>query len=388
MIRTEVTAMANRLDYLYAHGTQSFSELPPNDVDAAILARLAYLPYETVFTPAAGSLTLGSTAEALLAQKERPLPENDQKLLHLLPQSKRWAGLPLFAYENHTDTESQTQFAAICFRLKPGLTCIAFRGTDNTLVGWKEDFNMTFVCPVPAQTLAQSYLERRAAELDGAFLLAGHSKGGNLAVYAAAFCKPEIRSRVGRVFNFDGPGFGETVLQSEGYRSICGRVRTLVPQSSIVGMMLGHEEEYTIVHSSQRGGIFQHNLYSWETDGAGFRMLESVNDSSRFVDFTLKAFLADMDAAQRERFVDTVFGVMEQTNASTLQELGEKPLITGLLMLRAAKQLDDESRFAVTKAIQLLLRSTKIGFLQMIVNRNAPSCHSERSEESVSPMSF
>ena len=360
--------MANLLEYLAWRGDLSLAESAFNEVDAVILARLSYLPYETVPACAEGrTVVLGAAAEALLATDA--LPEKDRQLLELLRLSRRFATLELFGYERRTDVPTQTQFAAVCFRLDEGTVCLCFRGTDNTLVGWKEDFNMTFVCPVPAQRLALAYLERIAAAEKGRLLLGGHSKGGNLAVYAAAFCDPAVQARIAQVYNFDGPGFDQIVLDYAGYDSICARIGTFVPQSSIVGMLLGHEEKYTVVQSTQKGGIFQHDVYSWQVDADGFQTLETVTNSSRFVDFTLKGWLAQMAPSEREAFIDTVYGVMEQTNATTLQELGEHRLTNTVALMRSLRGLAPEGRAAVIQALRLLLQSTKLGLRQMLLDR-------------------
>ena len=170
-----------------------------------------------------------------------------------LLNSRRFNSMKLFAYVNKIDEKTQTQFSAITIKINENELYISFRGTDNTLIGWKEDFNMGFVFPVPAQELAVDYIEKIASRHSENMLVGGHSKGGNLAVYSAAFCSEAVQNRIEIVYNFDGPGFDEKVLQKDGYKRICNKVNTFVPQSSVVGMLLNHEERYIIVHSTQLG---------------------------------------------------------------------------------------------------------------------------------------
>ena len=297
------------------------------------------------------------------------------QLLDALVSSARYRGALLQGLAAQTDTE--TQFSALTLRLAPQLLCLVFRGTDDTLVGWKEDFNMSFRCPVPAQELAAAYLWDAAAQHTGTLLLCGHSKGGNLAVYAAANCAPAIQSRILAVYNYDGPGFPESVLRQAGYQAICDRVQTFVPQSSVIGMLLGHEERYTVVHSA-RMGIYQHDLYSWDVENGHFVSLESVNQRSRFIDTTLKAWLASLTPAERERFINAVFYLLAQTNAGTLSELSDKWFTNSKTVLRAAKSLDEPTHRAVTLALRQLLRSTSTG-LSQIVSLSRSANESEKS---------
>ena len=358
--------MATLFDYVTWRGDLPFAQQGCNPLDGAIFARLAYLPFHRVVPDAKAVCPLRDAAQALLSLPERSFSDNDAQLLQRLIDAPRFRDLPLRGIVDRLSDE--TQFAAVTIQL-PQEAYLSFRGTDNTLVGWKEDFNMTFVCPVPAQKLALAYTEQTAEQLPGKLRLGGHSKGGNLAVYAAAFCQPEVQRRVTGVYNFDGPGFDEIVLQNERYDRICSRVQTFVPQSSVVGMMLGHEEQYTVV-SSTSVGIMQHNLYSWDVAPTGFVCLEEVTNGSRFMDFTLKTWLKDMTPAQRETFFDTIYGIMVQTNAKTFRELTDNWFQNALSIARTVKNLDEDTRKAVTQALSLLLKSASTGLEQMIRKPN------------------
>ncbi len=361
--------MTNLFDYLFWRGDLSFTQDAPNAVDGMILARLSYFPWErlAVWHRPETVLLLGEAAAELLALpelEEIALQKEDPHLLRVLAESPRFREAAVSDFVCRTDAETQTQFSAVTLRLTPDCLLLAFRGTDNTLVGWKEDFNMGVVCPVPAQEHAVRYAEQVAGRYPGTLIFAGHSKGGNLAVYAAAFCGAAVQERIRAVYNYDGPGFDEAVLESEGYRAVCGRVHTFVPQSSVVGMLLGHREAHTIVHSEQIG-LMQHNLYSWEVRPTGFACLQTVDSGSRFIDYTVKAWIQEMDTEQRERFVDTVYAVLSETQAGTLREMGDNWFASAKSVLKSVKNLDEPTRRAVTQALSLLAHSAYTGWTQL-----------------------
>lgn len=375
--------MASIFDYLRWRGDLPLNLVPLNPVDGILLSRLSYLPFELYSRSLEhDAAPLKDVAAELLALPEleaKALRRADIRLLREMGESPRFRDLPIFRYVKQFDPETQTQFSAVSIRLEPGRTFVSFRGTDNTLVGWKEDFNMSFVCPVPAQQSAADYFAQVARDTEGSFLLGGHSKGGNLAVYAAAFCPPELEERIEAAYNFDGPGFQQQVLQTEGYRRVCRKIHTYVPQSSIIGMLLEHEETYSIVHSTQSNGILQHSVYSWEVQRDGFRLLDTVTNSSRFIDFTLKEWIARMDIPQREAFVDTVYDILTRNNIQTLSALREHRFATAKLILTSVRHLDDPTRKLVTGALIALIRSTKHGLLQTRQREAAHSAPVRRS---------
>lgn len=366
--------MTTLFDYLSWRGDLPLSADPFHEVDGVILARFTYMPFHRVLqrdslTPT----TVEAVCRALLALPDIETAvrrRGDTDLLRALVESPRYKGMELTAYADRLDAESQTQFSAITVKLEEDHYCVAYRGTDNTLIGWKEDFNMGFVCPVPGQKLAVDYLQKAARRLPGRLTVCGHSKGGNFAVYAAAFCGDEIQDRIEAVYNYDGPGFDSKVLSEPGYQRICKKIQTFVPQSSVVGMLLGHEEKYIIVHSEQTF-LQQHDTYSWEVRQKHFHYLDTVDNSSRFVDYTLKAWLAQMTPAQREQFVDAIYEVMRQTNAHTLHQMNENWLASAASILKSAKNMDEETRQAVTHAAALLLSSAKDGLLRVVLEQEA-----------------
>ena len=254
--------------------------------------------------------------------------------------------------------------------LPDGSAYVAFRGTDDTIVGWKEDFNMAFTPEIPAQRYAADYLQQAAAAL--AFrplLVGGHSKGGNLAVYAAVFCGEAIQKQIRAVYNNDGPGFYASLLELPEHRRIAGKITTLLPESSVVGMLLEHEESYQVVRSTQIG-LMQHDGFSWQVLGERFEHLTELAEGGRIMDQTLRSFLRELTEPQRAQFVDTLFDILTCTDASTLTDLKEGGLKTASAMVKALQKLDKPTRKALSDTLKLLVRSGARSVLEELgVNR-------------------
>ena len=350
--------MSDLLDYVFWRGDLSLASVPLNDVDALVFARLSYVDFSGVVPQGfERGKPLGEAAGQVLAKagaEAAPLlKEEDRRLLELLCQAPRFSELMLCGFESTLDMERQEQFAALAIRLPLG-ACVAYRGTDGTLVGWKEDFNMAFSDAVPAQRHAVEYL-RRAAALPGTLRLCGHSKGGNLAVYAAAFCEESIQGRIVAVRNFDGPGFQSSVAAQRGFQRIMGRTRTYLPRASVIGMLLEHEEAYTVVES-RGSGIYQHNVYQWEIRREGFCEVQQVSAGSQLIDRTLKDWVANMAPQQREQVINGVYAALQATQAGTVREVREKGKMAAL---RAILDLDEDTRRLTLSAIRMLYRSLK-----------------------------
>ncbi len=305
--------MANIMDYLKWRGDLTFTQAPPNAVDALVFSCLVYVCYggraeETPQIP----LTLREAAEdyfALEDYENRCRVKNDQDLLRLAAATTRFGLAEICQYRDQLIPEQETQFAAMTFLLDDGSMFLAFRGTDLSLVGWKEDFNMTFQQTVPAQRLAQQYAREIALEYPRPMYLGGHSKGGNLAVFAAARSSPMIQHQIRGVYNHDGPGFTQYLMGDPGYLAMVPKIETYIPQSSVIGMLLEHEEPYTVIQS-KTVGLLQHDPYSWEVLGPSFIPVEEITESSQFVDATIKTWFADMSNQDRNQLVDVMYTLL------------------------------------------------------------------------------
>lgn len=322
--------MGTIFDYFSWRGDISFDQVPLNEVDNLIFALLSYIDYDGL-VPSEHTQTpvsIQAVANAFFARNPDLrkislgliVPKEIVKLLRAARTSRRFRNVGICRYVNEIDLRKEMQFSAMTFRLPGGQTVVAFRGTDDTIVGWKENFNMSFLSAVPAQLRAAEYLNDAADHTEGPIYVTGHSKGGNLSVYAAVKCRPDVKKRLVRVWNNDGPGFSGSMLTDTDYLDTKHLIQSLVPQSSVVGMLLGHDEDYTIVRSRQVG-LLQHNGLTWEVLGGSFQKVRTVTDESRWNDRNINQWIREMTPEQREQFSDALYQVLSSGNVLTLSDL-------------------------------------------------------------------
>ena len=320
--------MANLFDYLDWRGDLPFSAAPFCEVDNLIFSLLSYPDYS--------SLLLEQDRVGLPLEKLAPLyfthcPRRQgglglllsDKIFDLLERAAstpRFAGVRVWGHRSRADKGRELQFSATTFSLGCGESFVAFRGTDDTLVGWKEDFNMTVSFPVPAQEEAAAYLDFVANSTADRLLVGGHSKGGNLAVYAAANCGEDVQARIVSVWSNDGPGFSPEALATPGYLAIRDRVHPLMPRASVVGILFDWDPEPEVVESTANGA-FQHEGLTWQVLGNAFVRAPEQSRGSRQLDRSLHVLLQEMDLPCRRQLIDDVFSVGQELGVETLAEL-------------------------------------------------------------------
>lgn len=350
--------MANLFDYLDWRDID-LRKTELNEVDNLILARLSYFPLDGLIQKEE-KITIKEAYDRFQKQKERGriLQKEDLDLFPRLAQSIRFNNLLISDYVNYLSPEEEKQFSAVTIHLPDQSMYVAYRGTDNTIVGWKEDFNMSFQELVPSQLDSVQYLEQIANLYpEKQIYIGGHSKGGNLAVYAAAFSSFTTKQKVKLVYNNDGPGFHENIIHCQEYQEILPRVHTFLPQSSIIGRLLNHEEKTTILKSTQTG-IMQHDLYTWQVMGDHF-VEDQFTNSSEFIDHTITDWLKEVSPEQRGRFIDTLFEILNATQAQTLSEMGAKWFSSAKTMLKTYQKADEESKEIVLKTLSSLFHIAK-----------------------------
>ena len=350
--------MYNIFDYLEWRGDLTFEQTGICDADAVILSRLSYLPFDGAVSEKFDTFTTVSQAADRVFSGGNPafLWDGDDRLLSALAESGRYRDLKLCGYVNEVDDGRQMQFSAMVIEIGSGLRFISFRGTDNTLVGWQEDFNMFFTFPVESQIEAQKYFERVTECFDGEFCLGGHSKGGNLAVYVSAFSSPAVQDRITAIYSMDGPGFELEHLEGSGFDRIAGKIRTYVPQSSIFGMLFEHEESYTVIKCNQKG-FLQHDVYSWEIKRDSLVELSRRNGTSAFFDHTLTQFAAKMTPQERRDFTEAIFNIMKSTEEYTFDDMADKLVKDIPIMLKTFTKLDSETRSMIGARLLSFLKT-------------------------------
>jgi hypothetical protein len=380
------------IDYLDWRGDLSFNQDPLNEVDNLIFSVLSYSDFSGVVPglDKPGSVTLQEAADRIGPAPHEVTTNLTRSFFAALPlllekcaQTERFANLQLSHYIDRIEFAKAEQFSAVVFSLDERLHFIAFSGTDDTLAGWKEDLEMSFREAVPAQKDATRYAQAVMANLSGDFYLGGHSKGGNLAVYAAAHLTPEDQQRIIAVYNNDGPGFLANIIEKEGYQRVIHKVTTFIPQSSVAGILLEHEEKFQIIRSNETG-LMQHNAFSWEVLGKHFVYEQELSKSSLVLSQAIRAWLNNISLEERSQFVEALFKVIDATGAKTLSELSEDKLATARAMITTFTQMEEETQTILKKVVesffaesQKILRSS-LGegvesFMQKTLKRIKPS---------------
>lgn len=390
--------MGNIIDYAREE-QRSFEELPFNEVDALILAQLAYediprlvpalddernmygtfrgrmhhfpmdrhnlrqsakallrAPFSAITLKQMDEVLHGG-ADSACQHQVHAINFTDPAIMHsfvrTVAANPRFSGLRVGAFAERFDTDEQTQTAALTFLLPDGTLVLSFRGTDDSLVGWKEDFNMAFQYPVPAQRMAADYICAVAKLWPGDMILTGHSKGGNSAVYAAMNAPAKIRKRIAAVYSLDGPGFPEHVVTSEPYLSTVSKVHKIVPDSSIIGMVLETPEPCVVVKADCEG-LMQHFAFAWQVDGDAFVRVDDIAPSSHEFNSSFNRWMTGLSREEREHAVDALFQVVHASGATTFSGLIASMPLSLPSMIGAIVGLTPDERKHLMEAMRML----------------------------------
>ena len=349
--------MANIVSYA-RENLKGFSEQPFSDVDSLLFSALIYLHLEAVPTLQPG----GECSLRDLWQAEyftgmlNGVGRRDEKLelLATMCASPRYRNMRVHGYETVLEKEDGIQFAACTFVCPGDFLYVAYRGTDSSFVGWKEDCRLALTESIPAQKRARAYLERVAGELSGVIYVGGHSKGGNLASYAAAMCDEAVQDRIVCAYSHDGPGFKPEELVREGFIRMRPRMRKTLPQSSVVGLLFQPEGNCAIIESTG-SGLEQHSPFTWAVEGQDFHYRAGLSKAAEVVYRRVNGWLADMNEQEMNEFIEALFEVLENTGVDTLTDLhtdGRKMLPT---MWKSLRKTDKEQTKVVLHALALLL---------------------------------
>lgn len=361
--------MANLFDFLDWRGDLRMHLLPPGDADALALSAICYLDLgDPCRTPAGQTIAEAAPRIPLVPDAPKPHLVLRPKLLRAMAQCERYAGARLCNYVNIEDSTRGIQFSAVCCDLMGVGRAVCFRGTNATLVGWREDFAMSYDI-VPAQRAAARYLQEVAAGSAGPLWLIGHSKGGNLAVFAAAMADPAIQDRIRLIWCFDGPGLREDICESEGYQRIRSRIRAIIPQSSVIGLLMGGHPSYIVVQS-EASGLAQHDTFSWPLLPPGKLIAaEETTFSSQLMDRTLRSWLATASPEQRRAFLDAVFHILESTGASTTAEMKANILKQLPQMAQTLGSFDPETRQMLIQLASRFVAMTTVNAVDLGVGQ-------------------
>ena len=375
--------MYNMVDYARDMGATSFGDVPFGEIDQAILAQLVYLPLERALPSPSARITMSALSQALedeTADKIYEILLRDRlQLLHACGQSARYGDLLVSGFVNDISHEDEMQFCAMVVTLPDHRRAVCFRGTDLTLAGWKEDLNMSFDEPTPAQRRAVEYINEHAGVPS---IVLGHSKGGNLAVYGSTFCDAPTQSRITQVYTNDGPGLSPASAGSAAYQAIAPRIISLLPQNSLVGVLLSQHKPYQVVYS-HAVGVLEHNPFSWEVErqSHAFVRRKELSRTSLMMDETMDEWLARMSLDERRTFADTLYEVLSASESKTLGGLVKNPRRSAERMLKAMKGIDPVTRKAIR---QLIARFFSVG-AEVLVSRTAEALGIDQDKDDEPP---
>lgn len=341
--------MGNIMDYISWREDLSFEQSQFNEVDNLILACFSYVNLDGIsaVTKQKGIGLKKLTKEFMKLHTMKEL-EADKSFIRLAPfmmmemaKSVRFGKCVVRNYVNDIVTEAEQQFAAMEIVLEDGTSYVSFRGTDDTIIGWKEDFNLS-TGVVPAQKRAIEYLQKISEHTDGMLRVGGHSKGGNLAIYGSVMCK-SAHEKILEIYSNDGPGFSREFQELPETKEMMPKIIRIIPEYSIIGTLLEHEKEPVIVASSSKG-LLQHDAFSWEVQGPALVRRDSLNKTAlRFIEI-LHKWIDGMDTEQKRLLIEDLFATLQASGYENLSEVQSGGLKSLAAMVKRVEKFAPESR--------------------------------------------
>ncbi|MDO4621002.1 MAG: DUF2974 domain-containing protein, partial [Lachnospiraceae bacterium] len=355
--------MGNILEYLDWRGDLSFEADPFNEVDNLILTALAYTEFDGIVPGPEEDSAIGiqeandrfwSVHTREEVEKATTFYKDAPFLLEKMAASERFKNLQMKNYVNRIDVGQDEQMSAITFIPDDGTVYVAYRGTDDTLIGWKEDFNFSYYTKgTVGQRDAVRYLNEIQKADDRKLRVGGHSKGGNFAIYASAFCEESVRNRILQVYSNDGPGFSEAFTQSPEILRISDRVVKYTPEFSMVGTLLFNTVTPRVVRSSETG-VMQHDAFSWQVIGNHFLLADGTSRASDIFDQTMRTWISGESQENRKLFIDTFFGLFDAAGVTTLSEVNANKLQVAAEMMKALRAMPEDARASFNQTSQNL----------------------------------
>lgn len=359
-------------DYLDWRGDISFDSSPFNAVDALLLCQIAYLDLASATPKCENSAILLKDAARLhqelrLQRAGLMISAKTADLFFRAAKTERFGNVMMSEAVDKYDEKTEEQFSAITFTFQKENELVVFRGTDDTIIGWKEDFNLAFIDEIPAQKDALLYLEEEASlPYIKKVFVAGHSKGGNLALYAAAHLT-KYRDKIAGIYNFDGPGFAKEMLLSPQFKAIEKLTHSFYPELSIIGQLFSHFENYTVVKSSSQF-LAQHDPFSWGIKARGFDEVGELETGSKYFHKTFNEWFIALGKEKREQFVNALFSPFSNIEYKNLSSLSSDWLHSSAAIIKAINEMDSDLK-AQTKEIIFSLFSVARGNIGVLISQ-------------------
>lgn len=357
--------MDNIVSYIRAQ-QHTFSEVPFNAVDSLVLSTACYFDLGAIeFADPYGAERVLLHDMLALCDRQRMTQKNwmrdstgTEGYWDALMASRRYRDVTFGFYVNEVSDVVEKQFSAVCFFLPNEVAYLAFRGTDGSFAGWKEDFNLVYKKVIPSQAAAVRYVSGIASAITEPLMVGGHSKGGHLAEYAALVVDESIYERIMKVYNHDGPFFLEEPSPRIATASYEGKLHKTVPESSAFGMLLEERSSYHVVRSTAKM-IFQHEPFTWIVDGDDFLYQDHLNKNAVFLDSSVDAWLKSRTPEERERLVDSVYELFAATDVEDWYEFNDKFISNIRSVISSSSKLDDETKKLIIKTIAALASSVR-----------------------------
>ena len=348
--------MGNLITYVQQYGSQTFEDKLLTDIDALVLTEIAYLPFDEIVPQSfdvTEAISIGQLGKEFAKVQEKQQEHNPFmitseriQLLELVSKSQRYKDIKVFGFMNDIDDELTKQFAAVSYQWEEENRWIVFRGTDESLTGWKEDFMMTYSDLIPAQMDAIEYLKKQAETFSGTLNVSGHSKGGNLSLYASTMQEEAVQNRIERIYCWDAPGVHRSILNTEGYQRVVSKAKRYIPQDSIVGLMLESQVPYHIIES-QGSGISQHSALMWNIE---------LTRNSQLTDQTFKQWTETVSDEELKLFFDAFFELFFEMGVETVNDVYYNFRMYMQKFFEKAYQMDTEKREILLRVGRLLFQ--------------------------------
>ena len=352
--------MADFFDYLNWRGDLSFEQVPFCKIDALLLAHVTYSIFDGVVPPSFDERkTFSQVAKDFAAMPDYEerinigflINKHTAELMFKCAECERFRNVELCGFRNIYNEENVEQFAAVTYLINGKtdggaagkFSVIALRGTDDSIVGWKEDFNIAWLPQIPAQKDALEYFSEAASALNGDFVFTGHSKGGNLVINTAVNCDKDLQKRINTVYNFDGPGFDAEFFKTAEFKAVEEKIYSFYPGFSVVGMIFHHPDNYEIV-KSDGFAFWQHDAMNWQIMGSNFVNEADFTEESRLFHNAFNEWIDKLNTEQKKNFVETMFCILEASGAKTNNEIEKDAIKATARMVAAYAEMDRTRR--------------------------------------------
>lgn len=360
--------MSNINNYLIAHGRKRMNLFHPfNEIDALILARFSYLPLHKIKLDERE--TIGSICQKMtetLKTEDYCWPD-DEEFADNLKNSRRFSHKRVSDFVRRNSKSLEKQFSAVTIHVNHFEMYLSFFGTDDSIVGWKEDFNLAFLDHIPAQLEAKKYLDAVSEQYKFKKMrLGGHSKGGNLAIYASVTADDALQRRMIQIYNYDGPGLRKgTIALDTGEEKVIHKIQSIIPQGSVIGRLFEHNERVTVIKSEAKY-LYQHDIYSWQIMNKRFVRAKATKTSD-LADRTITMWLESASKQDKKIFINSLFKVLASADVNNPLELKAKWLKAMPTMLKTYKDLPKDKR----KIVMTVWKKLGSSFLRARKDDNA-----------------